>query len=940
MMRTIRNRDTRRVAAVRIAALCLCVSVVAAGSLADDVQAGGALDVIRGRVFQDYNSNGTFDTTVAFGVATDIGVAGITVRAYDEEGRRVDTTVSDSDGNYVLDLYDTDADDFRIEFTIPAGDRVLSAYRSSFAGTNSGTSIQFAQRGDIAVDYGINVPGEFCQSNPNIAVSRQCLGEDDEGNELEVGALDVDDAPSLWVTGYDGGPYTTATVNALPACPLGGPNYIEGDCDPWPTRIYADVYVNWGATTAALHGTTKSIHGIAWDRRSGRIITSAFVRRNAQMYEQNGKALPGALFTTRPNGTTGSSTGGSSSQFLVDLESLLAGDQFSNTTRPPDGVANAGFTGYIPTNAERKVPGGVSTDDPGAIDSDIPEDSDGVFEEAGKAGIGEIDADDEGNLYVVSLYSKEAYRVVLPANGDTPTSMSSIGSIVQGVACTKGEARPFGVEIWRGSAYFGVVCDGSGDYESTAPNAPADDRNLTFTIRRYDIAAGTWSKLLGPIPLYGANAGDLVKGSPVNDPDNTIPTWGETARWNPWTDDFPYIVTDDQGTPDPDDDVTVPAWERGGWSPVRPVPLLSDIEFDRDGSIILGFRDRSTDQGSAGYRYPDGTIGRINGLNTGDIKRMCLVSGTYVFEGAAGCPVSYPNATAFTATDDEFYLDNYLEAGHADTSAGMTEYVPGFNDVLMTGIDPYSHPDGVGSPADYSAGGVKWMLNSNGGIQTGVNNGGGVLFYTHPDVAANNLGSFNKTNGMGDVEALCDQAPLQIGNRIWNDLDGDGIQDAGEPPLAGVTVNLYNQAGVRVGTAVTDANGEYYFVSTLGDLNTPGADSNITDSVGGGLQPGVPFTVKIDNPADYERGGPLHGLSLTKSNGSDPWRGGSDRIDSDATTQGRYPSMTVGALGPGENDHDFDAGFQYQRVRPSGSGGSSGSGRRVPVIDSDMPEVR
>lgn len=870
-----RGMFTRSLAAATVIASAV-VGLVASG----DAHAGTS-NSIAGFVFQDFNSNGRYDTAVTFGVATDIGVGGIIVEAFDTKGRRVTWTTTASNGSYSLNLASAEGQDFRVEFTIPEGSRTLSAFRSAFAGVDSGTSIQFAERGDSNVDYGINVPGEFCQNNPNIAVARQCLGESSTGTSLAIDA-----APSLWVTRYNGGPYVTATVD---------------NPDGVPDRTYTNVYVDWSQTTAGTHGETRSIHGIAWDRRSGRVITSAFVRRNVQMFELSpGLGLaetprPGALFTAEPDSTASTDTGATGgSDFLVDLELLLAGDQFSNSVKPASGVANAGFTGYVPTNTERGVPGGSTTGGPGAVDADIDSRYDGVYEEAGKTGIGEIDSDDNGNLYVVSLYTREAYRVSLPADGSAPTTMASIGSIVDGVSCTNGVARPFGVEIWRGSAYFGVVCDGSGDYNPSSPNAAADDRNLTFSIRRFDLETAAWETFVGPLPLYGASSGDLTKGSPLTVP--VVPAGGpgfsddenslrETGRWNPWTDTF------------------TTSWQRGGWAPVRPVPMLSDLEFGRDGSILLGFRDRSTDQGSAGYRYPDASTGRINGLNTGDIKRLCLIGSTYVFEGSGGCPVAYTNATTVT-TDDEFYYDNYLEAGHTDTGAGMTEYVPGFPEVMMTGIDPYSPDDGIGSAADYSSGGVKWMLNSNGGEQTAVNEGGGVLYYTTPQ-APNNLGSFNKTNGMGDVEALCDQAPLQIGNRIWRDLDGDGVQDAGEPPIPGVTVNLYDENGILVGTAVTDENGEYYFESTI-----PAAgDSDRTDAVGGGLEPNAAFSIRLDNPDDYRRDGPLHGLVGTRADANDPTRGTSDRIDSDARKSGGYPTILVNPLLPGENDHDFDIGF-------------------------------
>jgi hypothetical protein len=59
-----------------------------------------------------------------------------------------------------------------------------------------------------------------------------------------------------------------------------------------------------------------------------------------------------------------------------------------------------------------------------------------------------------------------------------------------------------------------------------------------------------------------------------------------------------------------------------------------------------------------------------------------------------------------------------------------------------------------------------------------------------------------------------------IGDRVWYDADGDGVQDATEEGLSGITVELYHDVNndgvidagdVLVGTAVTDANGNYLF---------------------------------------------------------------------------------------------------------------------------------
>ena len=53
----------------------------------------------------------------------------------------------------------------------------------------------------------------------------------------------------------------------------------------------------------------------------------------------------------------------------------------------------------------------------------------------------------------------------------------------------------------------------------------------------------------------------------------------------------------------------------------------------------------------------------------------------------------------------------------------------------------------------------------------------------------------------------------------WNDLNGNGMWDAGEPGLAGWTIEIYNRTGSQIetlrATTVTDANGYYSFTGLV-----------------------------------------------------------------------------------------------------------------------------
>ncbi len=122
-----------------------------------------------------------------------------------------------------------------------------------------------------------------------------------------------------------------------------------------------------------------------------------------------------------------------------------------------------------------------------------------------------------------------------------------------------------------------------------------------------------------------------------------------------------------------------------------------------------------------------------------------------------------------------------------------------------------------------------------------------------------------------------------LGDRVWRDDNKNGIQDAGEVGVAGVTVTLYNAAGAVVATTVTDANGNYKFND---------------------LTPGVPYTVGFTQPAGYV----FTSLDATGAagNANNP----SDYTDSDVNpATGKTASVTLTA---GENNPGLDAGIYLQ----------------------------
>ena len=119
-----------------------------------------------------------------------------------------------------------------------------------------------------------------------------------------------------------------------------------------------------------------------------------------------------------------------------------------------------------------------------------------------------------------------------------------------------------------------------------------------------------------------------------------------------------------------------------------------------------------------------------------------------------------------------------------------------------------------------------------------------------------------------DAVVLVPEQTATIGDRVWIDADGDGIQDANEVGLRGVTVMLKNATNTVVRTTTTDGNGNYLFTDVV-----PGA-----------------YTVVFEAPADW---------TFTAKDA------GSDAADSDADSAGEA-AVTVAA---GATDLTIDAGL-------------------------------
>ena len=65
-------------------------------------------------------------------------------------------------------------------------------------------------------------------------------------------------------------------------------------------------------------------------------------------------------------------------------------------------------------------------------------------------------------------------------------------------------------------------------------------------------------------------------------------------------------------------------------------------------------------------------------------------------------------------------------------------------------------------------------------------------------------------------EVVFPTVPASLGDRVWDDVNGDGVQDADEDGLNGVVVRLLNSQGSILFSTLTDGNGNYTFTNLPG----------------------------------------------------------------------------------------------------------------------------
>jgi hypothetical protein len=640
----------------------------------------------------------------------------------------------------------------------------------------------------------------------------------------------------------NGNPLAAGTVASQPA--FWGYNYYSN-------TLGVDYETTDQMATNAQLGT---LYGVGASKQSGKLFSSAYMKRGAGYGPLGSGGIyglkpAGASFTVsqlvdldaigiRTRAATGAVAYGQGTSYNITTSGSTQTITYLGPIDPLTGKPQG--LGVIGTNVERGLqPNVASVYDPAAYD------------QAGKVGIGDIEMSDNGKfLFVTNLYDRKIYRLELndPFN---PTSVIATKSFaLPNVAAPNGVLRPFALSYHNGDLYVGAT--------ATAENGgtAADMASHVFKIPMVDSVSPSFNAS----PVF-TNALNYTKGGT---------SWASPGgdRWNPWR----------------NDNTGVSAYTSNGYS--YPTPMLTDIDFSDRGDLILSYRDRSGDQQGYGQKLSlsaAGVAGDVFYVSGGDmlIAGKNCSSNNLSIENAG--KVTTNNGQLLTgANSQEFFYDAF--GVHAETKQGATAVVSGSNQVIATSLDPWQ----------YIAGGtVRHNLNTGAEVASSQ-----YQIYSGPLATA--LGN-GKGNGLGDIEVLGCIQPIEIGNRIWRDNNGDGIQcatdtAAGVPTGTLVTLRspgingIYGDGDDQTWTTTTNAKGEYYFKDLAGgDNRNPTMSAALKNTI----LPGYDYRVEVPIPS---------GSGVTLLN-----QGTNDAVDNDATKLGAIAILPVNTQ---QTNHNYDVGFK------------------------------
>lgn len=484
---------------------------------------------------------------------------------------------------------------------------------------------------------------------------------------------------------------------------------------------------------------------------------------------------------------------------------------------------------------------------------------DSSFDGVGKIGFGDLTfSADKNTLYAVNLFDKKIYAFDVTDGITANATIITSWDIPDATGADR--HRPFGLAFHNDKLWVGTVDENA----SNAYVHALDPAGINFDL-----------KLTVPLDyprqaFIGSNA-DLAD---------------QSSEWRAWA-----------------TNTNITYMERNSREIGFPQPILSDMAFTADGDMILGFRDRFGDQ-TGGEKFFNTSETTVTwGTSAGDILKTCYdaANDEYTLEtgnggscaGVGGLEDSGPSSdsTEFYHWDIYNFSNTWdpndvSSAFHWETTQGALLQLKAKPYVITSCMDPFN---------DFSGGIVKFDNADGGRHGVGTDGttldlltGGYTLFETGDwsgTPPANN-GTLSKGNGLGALDAACTALPLEIGNYVWYDTDGDGIQDAGEKGMPGISIILTDENDVVIFTTTTDANGNYLFTNA---------------NVAAGIKYNTNYKVKIALTDIQASNNKIASATLLNT--------GSGKNDNHASMIGNFATVEITTGSSGQTNLDVDFGF-------------------------------
>ncbi|MCP4105010.1 MAG: Cna B-type domain-containing protein [Desulfobacteraceae bacterium] len=921
---------------------------------------------VSGKVFNDFNGDGTQNSG-------ENGLSGVTIELIDKKGNITATTTTSADGSYSFSgvpaggytARETDPEDFvsttpnEVSFTLLDGGAATANFGDQTAGTISGKVFN-----DFNGD-GTQNPGENGLSNVTVELvdeSGQIIATVTTVADGSYSFADVEEG-SYTVQETDPEGFISTTSNSvqvsLPSGESGTANFGDHETGTVSGKVFNDTNGN-GKQDSGENGLGSVTVELVDE--SGQVIETvttvadgsySFADITEGVYTIRETDPTGFVSTTDNEVTVSVSAGGAGTANFGDQQEILSSitgiawdDVNGNGTQDQGESGLGGVTielldseGNLMDVATTAADGTYVLEDviPGAytvqeIDPDgytsTTNNKVTVSVSGGVTGIADF-GDRQAGVVSGTVYND------INGNGTRDTDEDGIGGVTVELTDSEGNVVETTTTLEDGSYSF------------------ADNPEGTYTVKEtdpQDFNSTTPNSVSVNVPSGGsasANFGDqpkgTVSGTVFNDTDgNGVQDTGEEGIEGVTVellDEDENVVatttTDEDGTyaftDIPEGSYTVKENDPDGYSDTSSSTIPVNVPADGSANADFGEQQKGTVSGNV-FNDTDGDGKQDPGENgiggttvelvdeNGKVVATTVTdeNGSYTFTGVpegtytvrqtdpSGLTSTTPNTIPVVVPSDGSAVANFGEQQEGSISGKV------FNDI---------NGNGVQDPGEYGIGGTTVDLaDSDGNIVDTVTTAedGSYIFTNVPEgtytIQKEDIPELNDTTpgtipvsvapGGAASANFGEQPGGSINGDVFNDTDGDGIQDPGEQGIGGVTVELVDSNGNVVATTTTSPDGSYSFTGvqegsyTVRELDSSDASSTTPNTIPVTVDPGSSATADFGE----QQKNSISGFVFNDLNGNgiqDPDESGIGGVITDVLDSGGNVVATATTIGNG-----------------------------------------